>query len=60
MLMFRVVVGLLLKAIVEAHNRTCLYNSDQISAMKSQELPSDQLAAYREMVGSSNHIITVV
>lgn len=43
-------LGLLTKAIADAHARTCLFTSEQIERMRVQRPVPDQLIAYRNMV----------
>ena len=44
------ILGLLTKAISDAHLRTCLYTNEQIDRMKGQLAPQEQVEAYKNMV----------
>ncbi|ELU11015.1 hypothetical protein CAPTEDRAFT_176212 [Capitella teleta] len=42
-------LGLLTKAIADAHSRTCLFTSEQVERMRMQQPSPEQLAAYQNM-----------
>ena len=49
-------LGLLTKAIADAHLRTCLYTNEQIERMKGQLAPQEQVETYKNMVGTQYQI----